>query len=382
MTDMAPVQPFRVDVPEAELKDLRERLARTRWPEPATAPGWEQGVPLPYVRELCAYWADGYDWRRFEAELNALPQFRTLLDGGGADTVDMHLLHVRSRHPDALPLLLTHGWPGSIVEFLDVLGALTDPPDPRDAFHVVAPSLPGYAFSGKPSTTGWGVERIAAAWAQLMARLGYDRYGAQGGDWGASITAALGTQAPEHLVGVHVTLPIVARPKDDDTVPSETEQAALADRQVFEKTGTGYSRQQATRPQTLGYALLDSPAGQLAWIVEKFWAWTDCAGHPENVISRDRMLDNVMLYWLPGTGASSARLYWESYDRRRLDPVPVPAGATVFPRELFRPPRRWVERRFTDLRYWSEPTAGGHFASMEQPEVFVDEVRAFFRLVR
>jgi pimeloyl-ACP methyl ester carboxylesterase len=382
MTDMAPVQPFRVDVPEAELKDLRERLARTRWPEPATAPGWEQGVPLPYVRELCAYWADGYDWRRFEAELNALPQFRTLLDGGGADTVDMHLLHVRSRHPDALPLLLTHGWPGSIVEFLDVLGALTDPPDPRDAFHVVAPSLPGYAFSGKPSTTGWGVERIAAAWAQLMARLGYDRYGAQGGDWGASITAALGTQEPVHLVGVHVTLPIVARPKDDDTVPSETEQAALADRQVFEKTGTGYSRQQATRPQTLGYALLDSPAGQLAWIVEKFWAWTDCAGHPENVISRNRMLDNVMLYWLPGTGASSARLYWESYDRRRLDPVPVPAGATVFPRELFRPPRRWVERRFTDLRYWSEPTAGGHFASMEQPEVFVDEVRAFFRLVR
>jgi pimeloyl-ACP methyl ester carboxylesterase len=215
-----------------------------------------------------------------------------------------------------------------------------------------------------------------------MVRLGYDRYGAQGGDWGASVTAALGTRAPEHLVGVHVTLPIVPRPDDDDTEPSEAEKAALADRQVFEKTGTGYSRQQATRPQTLGYALLDSPAGQLAWIVDKFWAWTDCAGHPENVISRDRMLDNIMLYWLPGTGASAARIYWESYDRRRLDPVPVPAGATVFPRELFRPPRRWVERRFTDLRYWSEPTAGGHFASMEQPEVFVDEVRAFFRLVR
>ena len=379
---MTEVQRFRVDVPDAEMKDLRERLARTRWPEPATAPGWEQGVPLDYVRELCAYWADGYDWRRFEAELNALPQFRTPLDGGGADTVDIHLLHVRSPHPDALPLLLTHGWPGSIVEFLDVLGALTDPPDPRDAFHVVAPSLPGFAFSGKPGTTGWGVERIADAWAQLMARLGYDRYGAQGGDWGASITAALGTRSPEHLVGVHVTLPIVPRPADDDTELSETERAALADRQVFEKTGTGYSRQQATRPQTLGYALLDSPTGQLAWIVEKFWAWTDCAGHPENVISRDRMLDNVMLYWLPGTGASSARLYWESYDRRRLDPVPVPAGATVFPRELFRPPRRWVERRFTDLQYWSEPTAGGHFASMEQREVFVDEVRAFFRLVR
>ncbi|MGH3568286.1 MAG: epoxide hydrolase family protein [Pseudonocardia sp.] len=380
---------FRVETPQSELDDLRDRLARTRWPDPSTVHGWGQGVPLDYARELCGYWARDYDWRRCEAELNALPQFRTGLDGDGHDSIDVHLIHVRSPHDNALPLLLTHGWPGSVVEFLDVLSALTDPPDPRDAFHVVVPSLPGYGFSDKPTTSGWGVERIATAWAQLMDRLGYDRYGAHGGDWGSMITAALGTGAPDRLVGIHLTMPVAQRPRvdgengADETGPlSEVEEAALADRQEFEAVGTGYSRQQATRPQTLGYGLVDSPAAQCAWIVEKFWDWTDCAGHPENVISRDRLLDNVMLYWLPGNGASSARLYWESYGGLRLDLVEVPTGATVFPRELHRPPRSWIERRFTDLRYWSQPETGGHFASLEQPEVFVDEVRAFFRLVR
>ncbi|MGH3586776.1 MAG: epoxide hydrolase family protein, partial [Pseudonocardia sp.] len=323
---------FHLAVPERELDDLRDRLARTRWPDAATSGGWTQGVPLDYARELCGYWARQYDWRRCEAEINALPQFRTGLDGGGDDAVEVHLLHVRSRHRGALPLLLTHGWPGSIVEFLGVVEALTDPPDPQDAFHLVIPTLPGFGFSGKPTVPGWGVERIATAWAQLMDRLGYDRYAAQGGDWGAMIASALGTGAPENLIGIHLTMPTAAPPPDDEARPlTDAERKGLAAYKTFMKVGAGYSREQSTRPQTLGYGLADSPSGQCAWIVEKFWDWTDCAGHPENVISRDRLLDNVMLYWLPGAGASSARLYWESYKRRRMDEVPVPTGVTLFP---------------------------------------------------
>ncbi|HLU54449.1 MAG TPA: epoxide hydrolase [Pseudonocardia sp.] len=374
---------FRIEVPESELDDLRERLARTRWPDPATVPGWAQGVPLDYARELVDHWANRYDWRRCEAEINALPQYRTGLDGGGDDTVDVHFLHVRSRHTGAIPLLLTHGWPGSIVEFLGIVEALTDPPDPADAFHLVIPSLPGYGFSGKPTVPGWGVERIATAWAQLMDRLGYDRYAAHGGDWGAAITSALGTGAPENVIGIHITMPMAAPPPDDEARPlTEAEKQALADRKAFMKVGAGYAHEQSTRPQTLGYGLADSPSGQCMWIVEKFWDWTDCAGHPENVIPRDRLLDNVMLYWLPDAGASSARLYWESYKRRRMDEVPVPAGVTLFPRELVRPPRHWVERRYTDLRHWNEPPVGGHFAALEQPDVLVDELRTFFRKLR
>lgn len=374
---------FHLEVPESELDDLRDRLRRTRWPEPSTVGGWQQGVPLDYARELCAYWTDRYDWRRCEAELNALPQFRTVLDGGGDDGVEVHLIHARSGHDDALPLLLTHGWPGSMVEFLGIVPALIDPPDPRDAFHVVVPSLPGFGFSAKPPVAGWGVERIATAWAQLMDRLGYERYGAHGGDWGAMISSALGTGAPENVAGIHLTMPLARRPDDiDDAELTAAERAALADRRTFEAQGTGYSAEQATRPQTIGYALVDSPAGQAAWILEKFRDWTDCAGHPENVISRDRLLDNVMHYWLPGAGASSARIYWESYRRRRLDPVEVPTGVTLFPKELWRLPRRWLERRYTDLRHWSQPETGGHFAALEQPDVLVDELRTFFRMVR
>ncbi|OLT11135.1 epoxide hydrolase [Pseudonocardia sp. CNS-139] len=373
---------FRIEVPESELVDLRERLARTRWPEAETAGGWAQGLPLDYARELCAYWADRYDWRRCEAELNALPQFRTGLDGGGDDSVEVHLVHLRSKHSNAMPLLLTHGWPGSVVEFLGVLDALVDPPDPADAFHVVVPTLPGFGFSGKPGVAGWGVERIATAWAQLMDRLGYDRYAAQGGDWGAMVTSALGTGAPENLVGIHLTMPLVGPPDGDAPELDEADQRKLAAYEVFRKTGSGYSAIQSTRPQTIGYGLADSPAGQCTWIVEKFWDWTDCAGHPENVITRDRLLDNVMLYWLTNSAASSARLYWESFRRRRPDAVPVPTGVSQFPHEIARLPRSWVERRYTDLRYWNEPQVGGHFAAMEQPEVFVDEVRTFFRKLR
>ncbi|MDN5749174.1 MAG: epoxide hydrolase [Pseudonocardia sp.] len=374
---------FRIDVPESDLDDLRERLARTRWPEPSTVDGWTQGVPLDYARELCEHWAARYDWRRCEAELNALPQFRTGLDGGGDDSCEIHFIHARSPHPYAMPLILTHGWPGSVVELLGVIDALTNPPDPRDAFHVVVPSLPGFGFSAKPSTSGWGVERIATAWAQLMDRLGYDRYGAQGGDWGSMITSALGTGMPGCVAGIHVTMPLAQRPADGEVAPlTKAEEDALADRRLFQARGTGYFAEQSTRPQTIGYGLLDSPAAQCTWIVEKFWDWTDCAGHPENVISRDRLLDNVMLYWLPGAGASSARLYWESFQRRRMDPVEVPTGITLFPHELWRLPRSWVERRYTDVRHWSQPDTGGHFASLEQPEVFVDELRTFFRMVR
>lgn len=375
------VRDFRIEIPDAELDDLRERLARTRWPDPATVEGWTQGVPLDYTRELCDYWRTRYDWRRVEAEINAWPQYRTDLDGGGDDSVEIHVLHARSPHAGAMPLLLTHGWPGSLVEFLDVLPALTDPEDPADAFHVVVPTLPGFGFSGKPTRSGWGVERIAVAWAQLMDRLGYERFAAQGGDWGSMITSALGTAAPEMLHGIHLTMALA--PKPDDAGPlSAQEKADIAFSKRFQQYGSGYSAEQSTRPQTVGYGLVDSPAAQCAWIVEKFWDWTDSAGHPENVISRDRLLDNVMQYWLGAAGASSARIYWESFARRRLDDVEVPTGVSQFPHEMVKLPRSWLERRYTDLRWFTRPDVGGHFASLEQPESFVDEVRGFFRTLR
>jgi epoxide hydrolase len=377
------VREYRIDIPQAELDDLADRLRRTRWPEPATVGGWTQGVPLDYARDLVRYWAERYDWRRCEASLNAHPQFTTGLDGGGDDAVEIWFLHARSPHPDALPLILTHGWPGSVLEYVDLIDALTDPPDPADAFHVVVPSLPGFGFSGKPRAAGWGVERIATAWAQLMDRLGYDRYGAQGGDWGSMITAALGAGMPEAVAGIHLTMPMAEVPPDAERRPlSPAEKQAMLAGKRFRQDGTGYSAEQSTRPQTLGYGLTDSPVGQACWIVEKFWDWTDCAGDPGNAISWDKMLDTVMLYWLTASAASSARLYWESFRRQRLETVEVPTGVTVFPHEMTRLPRHWVERRFTDLRHWSTREVGGHFASMEQPETFVDEVRAFFRLVR
>jgi epoxide hydrolase len=382
------VTPFRLDVPDAELDDLRARLRRTRWPERETVDDWSQGVPLAYLQALCAYWADGYDWRATEARLNALAQFRTDVDGLG-----IHFIHVRSPHPAALPLVLTHGWPGSVVEFLDVVGPLADPAahggDPADAFHVVCPSLPGYGFSDRPDRPGWGVERIAAAWSTLMRRLGYDRYGAQGGDWGTSVSASLAQQDPAAVAGVHLMPPLA--PPDPATFDdlTERERDALAALDHAAEWESGYSKEHATRPQTIGYALVDSPAALCAWIVEKLWAWTDHDGDLERAVGRDRVLDNLMLYWLPRTGASAARLYWESIRQvdewisgRGTDTVDVPAGCTVFPRELQRPSRRWAQRRFTDIRHWSEPDRGGHFAALEQPALFVDEVRAFFRLVR
>ena len=372
------VEPFRVAVPEAQLDDLRERLARTRWPPREVVEDWSQGVPLAYVQELCDYWAHDYDWRATEARLTAFPQFRTEIDG-----LRIHFLHVRSRNADALPLILTHGWPGSIVEFLKVVEPLAED------FHVVCPSLPGYGFSDKPGEPGWGIERIARAWIELMARLGYERYGAQGSDWGTSISTLIAQRDPKHVVGVHLTPPLA--PPDPATFDelTESERAALASIEHSAVWDSGYSRMHATKPQTIGYALVDSPAGLCAWIVEKFWAWTDCDGHPENALTRDEMLDDLMLYWLPGTGASSARLYFESIRQvdewisgTATDTVNVPVGCSIFPKELQRPSRRWAERRFPDIRHWGEPERGGHFAALEQPELFVDEVRAFFDQVR
>ena len=376
------IVPFRVEVPEGELADLRERLARTRWPEPATVGDWSQGVPLDYLQALCGHWSEGYDWRAREARLNGPAQFRTEIGGLG-----IHFLHVRSPEPGALPLVLTHGWPGSIVEFLDVVGPLSDPAahggDPADAFHVVAPSLPGYGWSDKPSTTGWGIERVADAWATLMARLGYDRYGAQGGDWGAGVTSRLGLQDPGHLAGIHLNM-VAAGPAPGQQDLDEEERRAIAALTRYSQHESGYSQQQATRPQTLGYGLTDSPVGQCAWILEKFCAWADCDGDPVGAFGADRLLDNIMLYWLSSSAASSARLYWESFASFAggTRPVEVPAGASVFPKEIIRAPRKWAERTYTDLRYWNELDRGGHFAAFEQPELFVDEVRAFFRLVR
>jgi len=382
------VTPFRLEIPDAELRDLRERLARTRWPEAETVTDWSQGVPLGYLRELCEYWATGYDWRATEARLNALPQFRTEIDGLG-----IHFLHVRSPHPGALPLVLTHGWPGSIVEFLKVIGPLTDPTahggDAADAFHVVCPSLPGYGFSDKPGQPGWTVQRIATAWTELMARLGYDRYGAQGGDWGASVTTGIGQQDPGHVVGIHVNPPIAAPDPETFGDLTEDERNVLASLKRIGAWESGYAEQQSTRPQTIGYGLVDSPSALCGWIVEKFRAWTDCDGHPENVLTRDELLDNIMFYWLPAAGASAARLYWESYrdvvgwlSRPVTDSVGVPAGCAIFPRETPRPSRRWAAKRYTDIRQWSELPQGGHFGAFEQPELFTRDVRSFFRLVR
>jgi epoxide hydrolase len=372
------VEGFRIEVPDAELDDLRDRLRGTRWPERETVDDWSQGVPLEYLKELCHHWASEYDWRATEARLNALPQFRTEIDGLG-----IYFIHVRSGRPDAIPLVMTHGWPGSIVEFLRVIGPLADD------FHLVLPSLPGYGFSDKPEAPGWRVERIADAWAALMARLGYDRYGAQGSDWGTSISAVLGQRDREHVLGIHLMPPLA--PPDPDTFDdlTQAERAALDDLERASEWESGYSQEHATRPQTIGYSLTDSPAGLAAWIVEKFQAWTDCDGHPENAITRDELLDNLMLYWLPRTGASSARLYWESIRQVNewiggavTDSVDVPTGCSIFPKEIQRPSRRWAAKRFVDIRHWNELDRGGHFAAFEQPDLFVDEVRAFFRQLR
>ncbi len=373
------VRPYTIAVADDVLDDLQRRLRNTRWPDAQVVDDWTQGVPLAYVQDLCRYWADEYDWRAREALLNRFDQYITEIDG-----LDIHFLHVRSPHEDAIPLLLSHGWPGSIVEFNKVIEPLTNPTafggDAADAFHVVVPSLPGFGFSGKPTETGWGVERIGAAFTQLMARLGYDRYVAQGGDWGSAITAVAGSIDPQHCAAIHLTLAMSTRPKGDPSTPEELR--ALDRLSYYMQWDSGYSTQQKSRPQTLGYGLSDSPAGQLAWIIEKFYAWTDCDGHPENAIGRDDLLDNVMLYWATGSATSSARIYWESFGRGTRPHVEVPTGFAVYPKEIFPPVRAWVGEIYPNVQYWREYDKGGHFAAFEVPDTFVADLRDFFRLVR
>jgi pimeloyl-ACP methyl ester carboxylesterase len=381
------IRPFRIDIPQADLDDLRDRLHRTRWPDELPGVGWTRGAPLGYLKELAAYWADGYDWRKQEARLNEFPQFVTTIDGQ-----NIHFLHIRSPEPDALPLLLTHGWPGSIVEFLNIIGPLTDPRrhggDPADAFHLVIPSLPGHGFSGPTREPGWTTDRIAKAWAELMARLGYQRYGAQGGDWGAFVSPQLGRIDPDHVVGVHLNAAtfgfIPFGPVDPEELASFTD----AEKQRLERLntstagpGNGYFELQATRPQTLAYALTDSPVGQLAWIVERFKEWTHTAEVPEDAVDRDQLLTNVMLYWLTGTAGSSARLYYDNLHADFVPPQPVtvPTGVAVFAEDYAI--RRYAERGH-NIVHWTEFDRGGHFAAMEAPDLLVGDVRTFFRGVR
>ncbi len=378
MTDLTP---FTVSIDDTVIQDLKSRLNATRWPDEETVDDWTQGVPLAYQKQLIAYWADEYDHQRLADRLNAYDNYTTELNG-----LDIHFLHVRSSHGHARPLLLSHGWPGSIVEFLKVIGPLSEPQehglDPAQAFHLVIPSLPGYGFSGKPRQTGWSVEKMAETFALLMARLGYDRYLAQGGDWGSAITTAIGRQDPEHCIGIHLNM-ITVPPDPNAGDLTEQELSGLAGLAHYQEWDSGYSKQQATRPQTLGYGLADSPSGQAAWILEKYWSWTDCNGDPANILSRDEMLDNIMVYWLNNASASSGRLYWHSFGKgQQPTQVHVPMGGTIFPKEIFRTSQRFAQRIYTKIIYWNERPKGGHFAAFEQPDTYVEEVRACFALVQ
>lgn len=370
---------FQLSVPQRELDLLSAKLGMLRWPEPETLQGWSQGVPLQAMRDLVDHWHRHYDWRRCETLLNGWGQHKTELDGLG-----IHFLHIRSPEPGALPLIMTHGWPGSVIEFHKVIGPLTNPVahggSARDAFHLVLPSLPGYGFSDRPAATGWRVERIARAWIELMGRLGYERWVAQGGDWGAAVTSFIGQIAPSGLAGIHLNVPFLLPPDLGDC--TDEERRILADREAYEAVLSGYAKQQSTKPQTLGYALVDSPVGLAAWIYERFYDWTDHEGSPESIFTRDELLDNIMLYWLPGTGASAARLYWESLARLPFGKVGVPTGISVFPREMHRASRRWVEAAFPRLIHFGTPERGGHFAAFEQPALFVEELRTTFAALR
>jgi epoxide hydrolase len=387
------IRPFRVEIPDSELADLRQRLDRTRWPDELPGVGWAYGVPRDYLRELAHYWRHEYDWRAAEARLNEWPQFITTIDGA-----DVHFAHLRSPEPDATPLIITHGWPGSIVEFERIAGPLSDPraygADPADAFHLVLPSIPGFGFSGPTREPGWEYRRVTAAFAELMRRLGYPRYGAQGGDWGSAISRELGRIRPEQVVGVHLNLvpgaAATAEPTEAELAglsPAERERAwASWERtRAWNRDRQGYADIQSTRPQTLSYALTDSPVGQLAWIAEKFKEWTDSRDRPEGVVDRDRLLTDVMLYWLTGTAGSSARLYYERahapYWGEPLEPSRTPTAVAVFPEENFVILRHIAERTNNIVR-WSQFDHGGHFAAMEAPEVLVGDIRAFFRELR
>ncbi len=385
--DPTAVRPFTVDVPDAVLDDLRARLDNARLPDQLDGAGWTYGTDLDYLTGLLAYWRDGFDWRAQERRLNEFDQYKTVIDD-----LDIHFIHQRSAEPDAIPLIITHGWPGSIAEFLKIIGPLTDPVahggQAQDAFHVVAPSMPGYGFSDKPRAPGFGPEQIAEVNAALMARLGYDRYGIQGGDWGSIVSRWNAFNHPEQAIGLHINMLIAAAPRGEGDpaagVPPEELERSRARSSFYNTAESGYSQIQGTKPQTLGYALNDSPAGQAAWIVEKFRAWCDCDGDPESVFTRDELLTNIMIYWVTQTATSSARLYYESRNAptsRPMGRIETPTGAAIFPYELFISPRKWAEASY-NITHWTEMPRGGHFAAMEQPELLVDDLRAFFGPLR
>ena len=389
------IRTFHFEIPEDRLDDLRRRIAATRWPTKELVEDRSQGVQLATLQELARYWTTDYDWRKAEAKLNALPQFTTEIDG-----VEIHFIHVKSDHENALPLVMTHGWPGSVIELLEAIGPLTDPTahggDAEDAFDLVLPSLPGYGFSAEPTELGWNVGRIAQAWAELMNRLGYTRYVAQGGDVGAAVTDAMGRQAPEGLLGIHMNLLVTTLAGGPMPSESEEERAALDQINTFRTSGFGYFLEQATRPQTIGYALLDSPASLAAWMLDHDTdayykissAFVD--GEPSGNLTRDHILDNITLYWLTGTGASAARSYWENGQAQAAalaagqapPEVSLPVGFTQFPGEIFRAPRTWVEAGYPNVTYFNEAERGGHFAAWEEPELFSEEVRAAFGSLR
>jgi pimeloyl-ACP methyl ester carboxylesterase len=390
--DAEAIKPFQIAVKDATLRDLKDRLARTRWPDQIDGTGWEYGVPLDTMKKLVEHWRTKYDWREQEKKLNKLPQFVTRIDG-----LDIHFVHVRSKEKNALPLLIVHGWPGSFVEFTKIIGPLTDPVahggKAEDAFHVVCPSLPGFGFSSKPKERGWSSGRMAEVFAKLMARLGYKRYGAQGGDWGSGITRWLTTGDPAHCVGGHSNFPSGALPKDDPyRGVTEKERKRMEQRRKELADQYAYGAIQSTRPLTLGYALNDSPAGLAAWIVDKFWAWSDHGGKLENSFTLDELITNVMIYWVTETMPSSTRIYYESSHNlprpKSMTPFtskgkPAPMGFALFPKEINVPPRAWVERNVgKQFSHWTEMPRGGHFAALEQPKLLTDDVRTFFRKVR
>ena len=379
---MTRIRSFKLDVPRAEIEDLQQRLKTARWPEAETVEDWSQGVPLSYHREFCQYWANEYNWYDTQDRLNRFPQYQTAIRD-----LDIHFIHVKSSHENATPIVITHGWPGSIVEFHKIIEPLAEPTqyggEADDACHVICPSLPGYGFSEKPKATGWNVQQIAEAWDELMLRLGYDAYYAQGGDWGSAVTTAIGIQNLGHCKAIHVNMPNASATKAARENPDEADRVALAGAVFYQQWDSGYSKQQSTRPQTLGYGLADSPIGQSAWILEKFYQWTDCQGHPENTLTRDEIIDNIMFYWLTNSAASSARLYWESFNKAfgggSDNTVKLPTGISSYPKEIVRTPRSWADQRYVNIQYWNDLDKGGHFAAFEQPDLFVNELRAFKR---
>jgi pimeloyl-ACP methyl ester carboxylesterase len=394
--DDTSIRPYHVHVADKDLADLHRRIAETRWPDKETVNDDSQGIQLAKVQALVQYWGKGYDWRKFEAQLNTLPQFVTTIDG-----VDIYFIHVRSKNPNALPLILTHGWPGSPIEFLKTIDPLVNPTAhggrPEDAFDVVIPAIPGYGFSGKPKGTGWGPDRVAKAWDTLMHRLGYTRYVSQGGDHGSVISDALARQAPQGLLGIHLNMPATIPPElvkpifGGDPAPAglrADEKRAFDELSAFFGRNAAYGAMMVTRPQTIGYPLADSPSGEAAWMYEKFVQWADNRGHPDGVLSRDEMLDDISLYWLTNTSASASRFYWENNNNnfsaaaQKTSEIKVPVAITVFPYEIYRTPKAWAQRAYPSLYYFHEVDKGGHFAAWEQPQLFVEELRAAFKSLR